>query len=268
MKWMAVTPGEELYLAIRDHAIPSLAAMGTPWDELKELLSAASGSDYFPHYLRGAISVVAMRRMLQFWAETAPLVGAPGQRVRVVSDFIRDQVFVGLESTMRIRIARLVVSAHERSFRPVTQAIRRRLLGGNTAAICYLCGAHLDARVNNDRAPNFLTFEHLWPASAGGDNVDENLLPACRYCQEAKADAMSWEWFNIHNLVLSATPSDEAFRSVTRATKVARRYLHVMELCEERRYSLKRGFIVVGPWETLPSADRTGSPVTFFSLRI
>jgi hypothetical protein len=167
-----------------------------------------------------------------------------------------------------MRIARLVVNALACSYRGVTQATRRRLLNGSTTVTCYLCGVPLDATVLDQQDARFLTFEHLWPKSAGGDNIDENLLPACRFCQEAKADALSWEWLNVHNLILATRPSPVAYRAVTRGAKVARRYLHVMELCEENRLSLKEGFVRAGPWQTQLTSARTGSPVTFFDLRI
>lgn len=268
MKWEAATPGEELFLAIRDQALPSLSVMESCWDDLNDVFLGASGSHQFANYLRGAVSVVAMKRLLQFWAGARQTVIAPDQQVRVVSDFISHEVFTGLDRAIRMRVARLVIEALRCSYREVTPRARRRLLNGTTAVTCYLCGAALDATVSDQTDDRLLTFEHLWPKSAGGDNIDENLLPACRHCQNAKADALSWEWLNVHNLILAAAPSADAFRSVPRGAKIARRYLHVMQLCEESRLSLKEGFLRAGPWSGQLTARRTGHPVTFFDLRI
>jgi hypothetical protein len=81
MRWAAVTPGEDLFLAIRDHALPSLSAMESCWEDLSDVFLGASGSHQFAHYLRGAVSIVAMKRLLQFWEGTQAVVVAADQQV-------------------------------------------------------------------------------------------------------------------------------------------------------------------------------------------
>ena len=96
MRWQAVTPGEQLFLAIRDGVLPSLPAMEKPWSDLQDVFVGASGSPFFSSYLHGALAVIAMRRVLRFWAERAPSIAAPDQRIRVVSDFFAEEVFSGV----------------------------------------------------------------------------------------------------------------------------------------------------------------------------
>lgn len=266
MKWIAKTSGEELFLAIRDIAIPSMSAMEASWNELQEFLASVSGNSRYSLYFRGAMAITAMRRLLRFWADVESFVGSEGQRIRVVSDFMREEVFPGLERFVTTRLARLVIEATAVTGRPISAAMRRRVLQGKTTANCYLCGFALTSAVSMTDA-NFLTLEHLWPSSAGGDSIDDNLLPACIRCQDDKADALSWEWLNVHNLVLPSEPSARALTSVPRPSRVARHYLQVMELCEERKYTLKRGFIVAGPMSGTLTCSPTGSPITFFDLR-
>ena len=43
---------------------------------------------------------------------------------------------------------------------------------------CWYCGC----------LPDDITVDHAKPRSRGGRNVDDNLLPACDYCNNLKAD--------------------------------------------------------------------------------
>ena len=49
---------------------------------------------------------------------------------------------------------------------------------------CWYCG---------DK-PDELTVDHAKPRSRGGQNYDDNLLPACGYCNNLKADLILSEW--------------------------------------------------------------------------
>jgi hypothetical protein len=49
---------------------------------------------------------------------------------------------------------------------------------------CWYCGAK----------PEELTIDHAKPRSRGGKNTDENLVPACFYCNNLKAQLTLSEW--------------------------------------------------------------------------
>lgn len=117
-----------------------------------------------------------------------------------------------------------------------------------------------------DGDPAQFTLEHLWPSSLGGDSEEENLLPACIYCQNKKADGMSWEWPNLHNVVLSPLPSASALASVGREIKIARHYFEAMQLCDTENMTLKEAFLKLGPMNDLAHVS-TDEPVTFFHLK-
>jgi hypothetical protein len=264
MKWTTRTAGEDLFLTIRNSVLPSLSAMEPLWAEFHELISSVSGSQRFSFYLRGTMAITALRRLLRFWADVAPDIGE-SMRVKTVSKFVNEEVFPGIERAVSARLARLVIDAVSKSNRPITPATRRKVLAENTSQRCYLCSFVLSTTAKEEAA-DYLTLEHLWPASAGGDSVPENLLPACKRCQNDKADAISWEWFNVHNLVLPSQPSQGAFKSVPRSARIARHYFGVMELCERENHSLKTGFIRLGAMQANLSCSSTGLPITFFDL--
>ncbi len=54
---------------------------------------------------------------------------------------------------------------------------------------CAYCGS----------APTFLTIDHVKPRSQGGTNEPDNLLPACKPCNESKGSRALRSWFNKNN---------------------------------------------------------------------
>lgn len=52
--------------------------------------------------------------------------------------------------------------------------------------VCYYCGR----KVN----PSELTMDHVIPLSKGGRSVRENLVPACKECNNKKKYLLPWEW--------------------------------------------------------------------------
>ncbi|WP_457756244.1 HNH endonuclease [Thermodesulfatator indicus] len=59
---------------------------------------------------------------------------------------------------------------------------RRKCASG----ICYYCGRKFK--------PSELTMDHLIPLAQGGKSVRENLVPACKECNNKKKYLMPWEW--------------------------------------------------------------------------
>lgn len=51
---------------------------------------------------------------------------------------------------------------------------------------CYYCGRKVK--------PSELTMDHLIPLARGGKSVRENLVPACKDCNNKKKYLLPWEW--------------------------------------------------------------------------
>jgi 5-methylcytosine-specific restriction endonuclease McrA len=47
--------------------------------------------------------------------------------------------------------------------------------------------------------PNFLTIDHIVPRSQGGTNDPDNLLPACKNCNESKGSRSLSNWYTARN---------------------------------------------------------------------
>jgi 5-methylcytosine-specific restriction endonuclease McrA len=48
-------------------------------------------------------------------------------------------------------------------------------------------------------SPNFLTIDHVVPRSQGGTNDPNNLLPACKPCNESKGSQSLHGWYSKNN---------------------------------------------------------------------
>jgi 5-methylcytosine-specific restriction endonuclease McrA len=265
VKWPTTTPGEDLFLFIREDVLPVMTESQTAWSNIGQVLSDVGGSRHFANFFRGATAIHGVRRLLKFCDEALPGAAA-ATHVRTISTFATEEVFPGLSREHTGRLARLAADAYRASNPTISRATRERVLRGLVEVRCYLCGLTLDPDAP-DGDPLFLSLDHIWPASLGGDHLDDNLLPACRLCQVKKDDEPSWEWLNVHNHVWGSAPSAEATNRVERQTRIARHFHHATELASAQRHTLKVTFRQLGPMIFPSRFEPTGWPTSFFDLQ-
>jgi hypothetical protein len=261
-----VTAGERLYLLIRDEILDLTGSQSIRWANIGTLVDDVSGGPGLAEYIKGATAVHATRRALRFWESEREHLPDESQHVRKVAMFVRREIFPSIGEQLSQRTARAVIAAERQSHRPISPNCRASVIQKNRRPECYLCGLSLD-RMAVAGASNALTLEHLWPASMGGDSVEENLLPACNRCQNLTKDAVSWEWLNIHNLVLPVYPSAHALESVSQRVRYAKHYFDALKSIETGQMTLKEAFLRLGPMKSPMTHIRTGLPVTFFDLQ-
>jgi hypothetical protein len=262
----SVTAGERLFLLIRDEILDQIGSKDVRWSNLGTLFDDLGGGPWYLAYVRGASAIHAMRRLLRFWSEERKVVVNESTHVKAVFAFITNNVFSSLTLSAATKLARSVIAAERKSNGDIGPSTKVAVLQGRQRVHCYLCAKPLNVNATSDAA-DFLTLEHLWPASMGGDSIEENILPACRGCQHHTQDALSWEWLNVHNIVLPVEPSNSALDSVGRRTWSARHFLTALRLADAERLSLKEAFLQLGPIATPIGYVKTGSPVTFFDLK-
>jgi hypothetical protein len=72
---------------------------------------------------------------------------------------------------------------------PASPALAKRIR--EEIGRCYMCGRQLTQRGDD---VNRATVEHLWPLSLGGRSDEENLIAACRKCNEGRENSVTWAW--------------------------------------------------------------------------
>ena len=73
------------------------------------------------------------------------------------------------------------------------EAFQRRPRYGHDSTLAALVAAYVP-RCAYCGGPGPLTIDHVWPRSRGGTNARENLLPACRACNQANGNRTPEEW--------------------------------------------------------------------------
>ena len=261
-----VTAGERLYFLVRDEVIHCIGERDARWNQAKSFFDGLDESNTFTAYIKGAVAVRATRQLLRYWRYKRESLGDETQYVKTLSKFVRGEMFPSIDQDLSRRLARSVDDALLASDRAIKPSHRRAVLGVGKLSRCYLCDIQLDKTAPTG-SKSFPTLEHVWPASMGGDTIEDNLLPACRNCQLTTKDTLSWEWFNIHNLILPVVPSLEALDAIDKRTRYARHYLEALTLAESDSLTLKQAFVRLGPMTSPPTHARTDKPVTFFDLR-
>lgn len=259
------TNGEKLYVFIRDSVLDSDNASGPDWPNINEFLTDVAGNHRFALYIRGAIAVHAMRRLLRSWIEEKSNINNESNYVKGAKKLIKE-VFPLLSEDLTGRLARLVIRAEKSSFMEIPATAKKNVIGKHGSAQCYLC----NKKIFDDRPKDhheLLTMEHVWPQSMGGDSIEENLLPACLKCQKDTKDTLSWEWVNVHNIVLPSEPSGNALKSVSRREKIAKHFELAIQVATELQITMKQALLQIGAVEPELKYIRTGYPITFFDLQ-
>lgn len=169
------------------------------------------------------------------------------------------------------RVALDAAAAASESSKTPKRRVKKNVLDAcNQLYRCYSCDALLDPVLKDSRANNYLTFDHLWPHSQGGDSIEENLAIACRFCNGEKRDAVLWQWHLIQSLVPVTTLGDSSVKS-TRLQRTHKMALHSRAAFAYARTfgtTLKAAFAAIGP--RLPNIQLVDPDDTpdFFNLTV
>jgi 5-methylcytosine-specific restriction endonuclease McrA len=260
MKWKTVCSGEDLFLKIRDNLLVNYPT-SRAWSTTGEAISNIGGSAHFLDFYRGATAMLATRRILAYCSEflqnATETTHVPKTREFLV------EMFPGGDTSLVSNIARLAVDAHRASGSSVSKALKKGILGKFRELQCYLCGRRLDP-IAADGTPTHVSMDHIWPASLGGTTAEENLLPACRDCQNKKADNFSWEWVSAYNLSWTSSHNSGDKEHIASTVCIARHFHHASELASEQHMTMREALEEIGNM-TL-RFERTGRPMSFFHM--
>lgn len=266
MKFLEFSPqttGEHLFLLIlRElYGARSLANL-----QALVILNVGGRTDHFAEYFLGVSAFNVFARTVKK-AERVRVIDNEALHHATMVEFIQRTLGIARhpESDVIDRLASAALQAAADSKRRIKDSVKNAVCDGRKELACYICGGTL-LRQSTDPEMQ-IEFEHLWPASFGGNSVYENLLPSCKYCNQAKGNMLLWHTAHIAAFVLKPQPSDEELKSITRREKIARYTKTIYARACQDHSSLKEAALAIGPiGMTSIYADDNDDAMDFFNF--
>lgn len=259
-----VSAGEHLCCYLYDKLIDR-----TFWDRFQNRhLHMTGRAPEFRFFMQAAIALNLTRRLI-LAAEHATQFALPtdtGFLAYLDAPLNRLGLYPLNSKGVLVRMVRdsLVHSRHA-----ISPTLRQHMLhwGACEHPSCYLCGCSLNFHLGSVHQSNDITLDHLWPQAYGGDSDEENLLPACRVCnQDKKRDFPLWAACNVHTLNIGHDASEEELKSVGGYFKFAVYNRAVTTLANREKITLKRAYKTLGPWLSTAYYIDSDAAGDFFNL--
>ena len=251
------TNGQYLARYLLDH---HLDGGGRHWSGLGgALLASNRGADWVEAFQEMA-SLQLARRLISAGDKLIERHDLPAAEAEI-KQAIFDTMDVCYESVsdVYIRLLPAVQSARQTISRSVRRSITA--LAKREMPYCYLCGAEVDFSANGHNA---FTLDHVWPRIYGGNSDFDNLLGACRSCNEAKGSEPSWAMYPIQSYVagfevqdLEIMPKPMRFAVQARAAK---------QLAQSDGSSLRDAYLKLGR-PNRPVVVNEATVVDLFNLK-
>jgi hypothetical protein len=242
---------------------------GTPWEQLELALSATGRDAQLVELFREITAVHMTGRLVVGGVSVANQAGIDSPVYGdMLSRLLRDTAPVRYELEDELfRYADRAVRAARHG--PSEREMRnQREWAIRTHSHCYMCGTALD--FEDDESVHRYTLEHIWPRMYGGDSEGENFLPACHSCNNGKkSDFATWAMTSVQALIYPIESNDDRLvqqlATVQGTYRYAIHYRKAQAIARAKRMTLKRAFLVLGPWTDLRVPDR-GIAADFFNL--
>ncbi|MCC7684055.1 HNH endonuclease [Janthinobacterium sp. FW305-128] len=163
------------------------------------------------------------------------------------------------------KLASLAYLAHQDSGQKINNTTKKEVNGGNVTCKCYICDATVFIKTGNDDVK--IQYEHLWPSSYGGNSIKGNLLPSCKWCNNAKDDMLLWQNSHLHSFVLKPNPSNDEWTRIQRRERVAKHRKFIFDMACHKKITLVEAAIEVGPADIKNMrADDEDDSIDFFNF--
>lgn len=231
------TNGQYLVRYLLDH---HLDGRGRPWSGLGSALLASNRSGAWVEAFQEMVSLQLARRLISAGDTLIGRHGLPAAEARI-KQVIIDTMVVHYTSAGDVyeRLLPAIRSSRQTISRSVGRSLRA--LAIREMPYCYLCGTAMDFDADDHRA---FTLDHVWPRAYGGNSDEENLLGACRACNEAKSSEPSWAMYPVQSYVagfevldLEDMPKRMRFAVQARAAK---------QLAQREGRSLRDAYLSLG----------------------
>lgn len=253
------TNGQHLAAFLRDHLGENDAA----WTYVAMALVPTGRAEVWVEAVREMTALHLTRRLV---CAGVAIISGRGEFDTVAERAVQQMVL----DTMIIDyfvvgdIVRRLEPAIRSARRTISQGVRRELEGfaRREMAYCYLCGADL---AFEGAGSTRLTLDHVWPRAYGGDSEPENLLPACRSCNNRKDLTPSWSMYPVQALVAGFEMGDAEIAEVPKEMRFAVQSRAAAAHAAVAGLSLKEAFMDLGR-PGLPSVIDISVSVDVFNL--
>ena len=174
-----------------------LDGRGSRWSGLgSALLASNRGSDWVEAF-QEMVSLQLARRLISAGDKLIGRHGLPAAEAEIKQMIIETMV---VHYTSAGDVYERLLPAIRSARQTISDSVRRSVtaLARRERPYCYLCGTEVDFFADGHRA---FTLDHVWPRAYGGNSDEENLLGACRSCNEAKSSEPSWAMYPIQSYV-------------------------------------------------------------------
>ncbi len=251
------TNGQYLARYLLDH---HLDGQGRRWSGLGSALLASNRGGDWVEAFQEMVSLQLTRRLILAGDALVRRHGLPAAEAEI-KQVIIDTMVVHYRSAGNVheRLLPAIRSASE----SINDAVRQSVAAFSRREMpyCYLCGTEVDFSADDHQA---FTLDHVWPRAYGGNSDYENLLGACRSCNEAKASKPSWAMYPIQSFVAGFEVHD--FEYMPKVMRFAVQARAANQLAKRKRLSLREAYIRLGR-PSGPVVVSGGTAVDLFNLQ-
>ena len=279
MAKISVTSGEQLFDIVLGsvddfHAFRS----GSP-----KLFTATRRSERLTEFFHDMLALSVTARLIRYGRDAIkayPELDDEDIRAKIV-EFTRDKLLIYSGNCRDLDgLVAMTLEASRKSKRKISKAIetwiqsefpdpycylcgRKLIYESQAATNCATCGRELQERELDEPA----TYEHLWPSAYGGDTDVRNLLPACKWCNRNKGSLTGWQWAKIAATLLANPPTEDDWKNLGRAEKIAVAMRVTWDLAVRENLSLRQAALKAGPYGRDFSVVDPEDSTDFFNLR-
>jgi hypothetical protein len=234
------TSGEKLFQLLRHHFL-QLPQLFEAFDKIDSITSLNSWSDYVKEF----VPLNLCERIISCGVSLLERYGWTTIFNSEFKQHVGDSIF--LQTQERNRLYRVSCDA----VRASQQSVSKTVAGGIKAWAqkrhphCYLCGVKMNFETKQEN--DSYTLDHIWPRRLGGESDEDNLLPACRECNNHhKKSFASWGAIAVQSLVFGLEPNTSLSR-MEGSHRFAIYHRDVQGIAIEQGISLKQAYLEVGP---------------------
>lgn len=281
--WKATTDGEKLF-----HFLVKNVGEFRELDRLyRDVVSDVIRGREFMRFTEGAIVLHCFGRLLQTakWYRKE-FNDNPEKAKKELEAFAIDTLGISKATCSSFpQLAPLALdaanAASDSSKTPNARVKRKVIHNCRNIFYCYSCG--IDLHPNDEEYtvtdkstgklvpnPHYLEYEHLWPHTYGGNSIEENLLPACPYCNRTKSSIASWEWIPLQSIFPKFEGKSEFICEENHPgeLKIGLHMRVVISYARKNGTTLKNAYLSVGPRLQRIHLVDTFDTADFFNLRV